>query len=361
MRPEQNIGGDLIRKAKWAFTTRRVTRSDIATVRQELSDARPGDLVLGRVTRIGSHKRIQLPCGRPSQLYPGDLVVMTCGARYATDQFEGVAEIPRQGAQMLAGGGVLGRMRAQNGRMSNPTQVLPLGLLANRRDRICNTADYVLPGLPEQTDIVTIGVIGAAMNAGKTTSVAGLVHGLKRSGYRVAAIKATGTGAFGDYNAYWDAGADFVADFLDAGMVSTYLEPLPRIIDGTGRLLAHAKAQGCDVAIVELADGILQRETAALLGDAKFRSWFGGWVYAASDAMSALGCMPALAGLGLSPAVLTGKLTASPLAVEEVRAHTDTPVATLDDLMDPALAAALLNRISNSARHSRTPQGIAAA
>ena len=50
----------------------------------------------------------------------------------------------------------------------------------------------------------------------------------------VAALKATGTGAFGDFNAYTDAGAGYVADFTDVGMVSTYRQPLSRIEAGLG-------------------------------------------------------------------------------------------------------------------------------
>lgn len=358
---DRMTGIQIPEQAKWAYTTRRVVRSKIAGIERSLDGAQPGDLILGRITRIGSHKRLQLSTGRPSRLYPGDLVVVACGARYATDQFEGIAELPDCGAQMLAGGGLVGRMRTRNDRMANPTEVLPLGILTDRHGQVRNTMDFSLPDLPDETGVPTIGVVGAAMNAGKTTSVACLVRGLAHSGHRVAAIKATGTGAFGDYNAYFDAGAHFVADFVDAGMASTYLEPLPRITAGTERLLAHARAHGCTVAIVELADGILQRETAALLHDARFRQQFHGWIYAASDAMSAMGCMSTLTELGLSPDVLTGKLTASPLAVEEVRAHLDIPVATSGDLMDPALATALVNRMTVRDKKLSNLTGVAAA
>ncbi|WVJ71404.1 hypothetical protein FLP41_03630 (plasmid) [Paracoccus marcusii] len=64
------------------------------------------------------------------------------------------------------------------------------------------------------------------MNSGKTLATAQLALGLRRAGYRVAALKGTGTGAFGDLNEYADTGAHLVADFTDAGMVTTYQEPL---------------------------------------------------------------------------------------------------------------------------------------
>jgi hypothetical protein len=48
---------------------------------------RAGDLVFGEIIKIGQHKSIQLAQGRASQAYPGDLVVLACGDRYAPDQF----------------------------------------------------------------------------------------------------------------------------------------------------------------------------------------------------------------------------------------------------------------------------------
>ena len=53
--------------AKWAFSTRRVRRDDVVGLTDTLEDAVSGDLVLGRVETIGSHKRLQLTSGRVSE------------------------------------------------------------------------------------------------------------------------------------------------------------------------------------------------------------------------------------------------------------------------------------------------------
>ena len=63
--------------------------------------ARPGDLVLAHVEKIGQHRRVQLSSGRPSLIFPGDAVVLACGARYAPDQFEGLAEIRATSARWI--------------------------------------------------------------------------------------------------------------------------------------------------------------------------------------------------------------------------------------------------------------------
>lgn len=329
-------------QAKWAFSTRRVARQDAVSLLDMLSYATSGDLVLGRVERIGSHKKIQLAQGRASELYVGDLVVLACGDRYAPDQFEGLAELDPEGADMLAGGGVLGRMRHRHAKMSAPTRVIPLGLLANASGKAINLADYALEKVTRPDGLKVVGVVGASMNSGKTTAVAGLAHGLSRAGYQVAAIKATGTGAFGDFNAFVDTGARYVADFTDAGMVSTYRQPLARIEAGLDTLLAHAKRDGCDIAVVELADGVFQKETADLLKKPQVRSGFAGMVFAAPDALAAAGGCAALRAMGVEPAALTGMVSCSPLGAAEAEAATGVQVVTRSALCDPAQANALV-------------------
>lgn len=334
--------GSLAAQAKWAFTTRRVRRDEAVNLLPDPDAARPGDLVLCRVAQIGSHKKLQLAHGRASLLYPGDLVVLACGARYAPDQFEGVARLDREGADLLASGGVVGRMRHRHAAVARPTGLLPLGLLGDAQGQPLNLARYALPSIGLPAALPMIGVVGASMNAGKTTAMAALVHGLTRAGWRVAALKATGTGAFGDVQAYEDAGAAFVGDFTDAGMVSTYREPLSRIETGLATLRGHAAAQGCDIAVVEFADGVYQPETAALLADARLRALFHGFVYAAADALAMAGGCAVLRGMGITPLATTGLVTRSPLACQEARAATGLSPWRLDALCDPAQVGALL-------------------
>jgi hypothetical protein len=346
--------------AKWAFSTRRVTRSDAVAIDGAVESAKPGDVVLARVELIGSHKRLQLATGRGSELYVGDLVVLACGARYAPDQYEGFAELRRTGADMLASGGIIGQMRCKSVRMSQPTRLAPLGLVCGRKGTPLNTADYAVPMRRDSPGVPVIAAIGTSMNAGKTTAVASLVHGLTRAGFRVAAIKATGTGAFGDYNAYVDAGACHVSDFVDAGMVSTYREPIERIEAAMNTLLCCAADSGCDVAVVELADGLFQTETAALLRAAHIRDRFSGVVFAAPDAASAIGGCATLRSIAIEPTVVTGLISCSPLAMREAEAVTGLEVADRETLCDPAFAGALFARLHTS-RSSRQRAADAAA
>lgn len=335
-------------QAKWAFSARRIPRDLVAGLDPDPAAARAGDLLLGLVASVGQHGRIQLAEGRPSTLYRGDLIVMPCGARYAPDQFEGLAEIDVHGCDMLAGGGCLGRMVWRHDRMKAPTRVMPLGRLTDAKGQVLRTGDFALPEPARPSTIPLIVVIGTSMNSGKTTATVALTHGLTRAGWSVAALKGTGTGSFGDINDYADAGAAFVGDFTDAGMVTTYLEPLSRVKAGIGLLLAEAERRGASVAVMEIADGIFQKETAALLADPDFVSRMAGCVFACGDAVAAAGGVAALAAKGLRPLCLTGMLSCSPMASAEAEAMTGVAVVTRGDLMDPAVASGLLARAQAS-------------
>lgn len=327
--------------AKWAFTTRRVQRDDVHGLAPLSSEARSGDLLLCRIRSVHQHRRIQLACGRPAESYPGDLVVLCLGDRYAPDQFMGRAAIAPESMDLLAGGGIAGLVEAAHHRMSSPTELEPLGLLVDRHGQIINIDRYALPQRSVPTDITVLGVFGASMNAGKTTAAAGLAHGLQAAGLRVAGIKATGTGAFGDYNAFADASIA-VTDFTDAGMASTYRMPLERIEQGFASLLGHAAEQGAQVAVVEIADGVLQQETAAILQDSSMIQRLDGMLFAAPDALGALGGIGVMAQSGHRPFALAGMLSLSALATREAEAATGLPVLTREQLCDADTIMALV-------------------
>ena len=332
----------LFANAHWCFAARRVEQDDAVNLHQDYSGVRPGDLILARVLEIGQHRGIQLRSGRRATLFPGDLVVMPCGARYAPDQFEGLAEIDPSGTDMLAGGGCLGRMRHRNERVRPATRVLPLGCVAGADGKTLNLESYTIRADVSRSRVPLIAVVGTSMNSGKTLATAKLSHGLRLAGLRVGAIKATGTGSFGDYHQYLDSGAHYVADFSDAGMATTYLTPIERIKAGIWSLLNGAEEAGCDVVVMEIADGLLQKETAALLKDEELRERLSGLVFACGDAVAAKGGASLLEALGHRITVMTGMLSCSPMASQEAADATGLRVLTKTELAEPSEALAVL-------------------
>lgn len=325
-------------RAKWAFTTRRVCRADAVAMTADLAGAAAGDLLLCEVTGIGQHKKVQLADRRTSQLFPGDLVVLCLGDRYAPDQFHASARVDGETLDLVAGGGVAGRVDAAHAFMDEPTKLRPAGRLLGRDGAALNVARYALSALPLDNTLTVIGVFGASMNSGKTTAAASLARGIARAGYAVVGVKATGTGAFGDYNAFADAGVE-VLDFTDVGMATTYRMPMERIERGFDTLIATAAAGGADVAVVEFADGVFQQETRAILSGGPIRDRLDGLLFAAPDALSALGGAIVLERHGLRPFAISGMVSCSPLASAEAAEAVGLPILSREDLWDPAVIA----------------------
>lgn len=324
--------------AKWAFTTRRVNREDVRGLSSDFANAKAGDLLLCEIAEIGHHKKIQLAERRASQSYPGDLVVLCLGDRYAPDQFLATAIIDDDLIDLAAGGGVAGRIDSAHDFMNEPTRLKPLGMLTGAQGQVLNVADYALPTLPANDDVTVIGVFGASMNSGKTTAASSLAHGLLRAGYNTAGVKATGTGAFGDFNSFEDGGAP-VTDFTDVGMATTYRMPLERIETGFDTLVATAAARGAEVVVVEIADGVFQQETRAILKSSRIRDRLDGILFAAPDALGALGGVTVLDRVGLAPFALSGMVSCSPLAAAEAAEVTGLPILSREDLWSPETIA----------------------
>jgi molybdopterin-guanine dinucleotide biosynthesis protein len=335
-------------QAKWAFTTRHVDRRDVQAVQGLATTGRAGDLMLAEVVQLGQHDGVQLESGRRAQLYVGDRIVVCLGDRYAPDQFEGVAQLRDGACELLAGGGVAGIVRQRHGRMRSATHLRVIGWLLDGNGQALNIERYAL-ALPEaQTPQVPVIVVsGSSMNAGKTTACASLIHGLARAGRRVGAVKVTGTGSFGDVQSYADAGAAEVLDFTDGGLASTYRVGSAVIEQLSLRLIGELQRRRCDVVVVEVADGLFQQETAALLASRRWSGALRQAVFAAADAMGAVAGVQRLRQLGWQVQAFTGLVTASPLAAAEAAAALcatgqTVPCLTREELRCPVHAQRLL-------------------
>ncbi len=336
-----------IKSAKRAFSTRNVPFDLLAL--DLIDDRAPvaGDLVLARVDGIGSHQRIELPCGRKAQLFVGDEILLAYGNRYAPDQYEAYVPEDLSPCHMVAAGGVAGRAECWHDKLAGPTAISPIGLVArNAPDgtrQPVNLADHaLLRQLPLGRQPALFAVFGTAMNAGKTTTAAGLVKGLAAAGLTVGALKITGTAAGGDLWLMKDSGAQWALDFTDAGFATTFGADPAAILRGADNLIETLGARGCDAVVLEIADGLLQTETAAIAAERAFTARLTGTFFAAGDAMGAVDGAAKLAAHGHRLLGVSGAMTRSPLAIREARAATGLPVLTLGELMDPTVAISFL-------------------
>jgi hypothetical protein len=316
-----------ISQAKWAYTTRRINQQQKFTLLHGKLAPLPGDLVLARVDELGQHKRLELVSSRRASLFEGDEIVVAYGNRYAPDQFEGIVPDHLGPCRLVAAGGVAARLLNRHDRIRTATRITPLGLLADKDGHRINLSSARLPKAEQiSPGPLVLVVAGTAMNSGKTTACANLVKGFVRQDIKVAAAKFTGTGAGSDYRALVDAGADPVFDFIDAGYVSTYRVNRDALLDIALTLGTEMCTAQPDIIVVEIADGLLQRETAQLFGTPAFTDWIDGVIFAAGDALGAQAGISWFMARQLPVFAITGVLTSSPLACREAEGVCGLPV-----------------------------------
>lgn len=299
-----------------------------------------GDVAVFEVLEIGKHSSIQLETKRNATIIEGDYIMAAFANRYATEQFEGyVPDEPTEILDILGAGGAIGIVKSKNAAFEHiePTKIRLVGYAINGTGKPINSKNYKVKRVPF-TGVVpnnakVILSIGSTMDSGKTTSAAFLARGLKTTGKKVAFIKLTGTSYTKDKDLVFDCGADITLDFTDAGFPSTYLCDKPELLDLYQTLLEMLAPENPDYIVMEIADGIVQRETDFLLRDEAFMKTISSIVFSCGDSLAAFFGINHLTKLGIAPVALSGKFTMSPLLIKEVQANSDIPVYTIDELM----------------------------
>ena len=349
-----------IQNASWAFTTRRVSRDAVKALLPPEGTPCPGDLVLASVDYLGQHPGLQLPSGRRKQLFPGDEIVVAYGNRYASNQFESVVPETLGPCHLVAGGGIASRAVSWHVNMKKgPTHITPIDLLGDADNRRINLRDHALSPISTlDTPVpVTIAVVGTGMDSGKTQSCAYLVRGLLAAGLRVGYAKITGTGAGGDFWLLKDAGASPVLDFTDAGMATTYMISLEQLDSLLMTLMGHIARENVDAMVLEVADGVFQQETSALLQSPVFASLVSGILMASQDSMGASAGVNFLRKHAKPPVVaISGIISAAPLQIRETVTALHLPVYDREGLATPENAMKILA----DAQHSQVRETAAA-
>ncbi|MGE9807944.1 DUF1611 domain-containing protein [Janibacter sp. G1551] len=352
-----------LRRARTAYTTRFVSSAIAASAdgyRIEFGAdvvPRAGDVVLARVVEIGKHTRLESPVSRRQLLFPGTEILVAYGDRYAPDQF--LAHVPDSLApcHLVAGGGVAGLVTEQHVSIDAATAIEPIGLLADAHGRV--TLDRFAPMGSATHHLATsastattstataslppvVAVLGSSMNSGKSTVLASLVNGFSNAGLRVAAGKATGTGAGNDPNQFRDAGASPVLDFTDFGHATTFRVGHERIVEILRAMVLELAAGAPDVVVIEIADGVYQEDTRRLLEDPVFAEHVDQVLFAAQDALGAVAGLQVLDAAKVATVAVSGVLTSSPLATREAAGVLGVPVIDTYALREPEVALTLL-------------------
>lgn len=292
---------------------------------------RAGDVAAVRVNEIGNHERLTLADNKHMRIYAGDHLLGVFGNRYATAAFEGeVCGV--DSLSILTAGGMIGTVKSRHKNAATPTLVSFLGFLTGPQGQRVNLIELNfrrISTLPRPQNLIV--VVGTGMNSGKTTSSVKLIKGLSNAGLNVAACKLTGSVSHRDQDEMTSASAGFVTDFSDYGFPSTYLISREDLLALFYTMTAAAQKINPDVIVMEIADGLLQRETAMLLQEDSFRNMVAGLVLTAESAPSAIYATEALQKQGFKIVAVSGVLTSAPLAVREFQRFSAVPVGSSAD------------------------------
>ncbi len=320
---ELAAGGDV----KWSWACRSIDEAPASVLSRDMGTPRVGDVAAVRVKAIGHHTRVTTVKDGKQRLYLGDIMIGVFGNRYATDALEGEV-VGLDDLHMLTDAGMIGTVRSRHTSTRRPTDLEFLGFLPGENGSRLNLKSRLFrPARPSRSCRNVLLVVGTGMNTGKTTTGSRLVKALLRRGLRVAVAKLTGSVCQNDWCEWGATGAVDVRDFSDHGFPSTSRASETELVTLFETLLAASEPVGPDIVVMEVADGILQRETRMLLSSEAVRRRVGGAVLAASCSSSALFGITQLGGLGHEVIAVSGLVTNSPLFVKEFSAISSIPVS----------------------------------
>lgn len=345
-------------RVKWGYSTARLPfrpgDAGHESIRLDDEPPRPGDVLIAEVMSIGRHTRIDTPSRTKSKLFEGDHIGVVFAPRYATRQFQAIVPADLSEVHLVCAGGVCGRVVGQPDDMNGATVIRPVGYLTahGRRVRMPDHSIKKLPYVPGRTEV--IAVVGSSMDSGKTTAAYSLAHGLKLAGLRVGAAKITGTASAKDPMLFVDAGAEPVLDFTDLGLGSTAGLSRDEIREALETLLGSLQGAGVDVAVIEIADGIVQTETRYAL-ELMAKMSISGILFTCSDAVAVAGGVARVESYGHDILAVSGTCTRSPLAIVEAQNETTRAVLSKEELMVPEAAKGILRRAQDLRRKKSEP------
>jgi len=291
-----------------------------------------GDLVYGTIDSIGQHSSLENASGRIHMIHDGTKAIFVFGNRYAPDFYEGLvpSEMTDE-VNLLARSGVVGIVKTKNSMIKDPTKVKISGYVCDEKGDVLNTRDFPIikprNTIKKEPRSRMILVCGTSMNSGKSMAAAACCWALTAIGYNVRASKVTGTASLKDILLMNDAGANRYADFTYLGYPSTYLLAKQELLGIFNQLDLKYANNPKNFWVVELADGVIQRETAMLLGSPEVVSRIHRLIFCASDAFGAIGGLRTLKEkFNLIPDAVSGICSSSPLHTRELSEFTNIPV-----------------------------------
>ncbi|TNE90188.1 MAG: hypothetical protein EP330_09015 [Deltaproteobacteria bacterium] len=312
----------------------------------------PGTVVAVRVLdekRV--YNKLEDVHGRMMTVHKGDVIAGVLGNRQALHGYSGhVPETVKPGdvLHLLNLGGVIGLATSANPQVGPPARVEVLGAVQTFPElgRRVGRPASINPGIVQPADVLgelppSIWLVGTSMNSGKTRAACSAVREAVRAGFTVGVAKLTGVALKSDVLGMIDHGATHAVTFADAGLPSTCGAEVLAVARGC---LNHLAAQGANLLVVELGDGLLGNYGVRdLLAAPDLKASIGALALCANDPVGAFGGKVILEGMGLKADVLTGPATDNSAGTESVGGLGMTAVNAVQE--SEAFGAALLGAL----------------
>ena len=218
-----------------------------------------GDYVVGEVASPPNRlSRIELGNGRMVEIVEGDMIVGAFGVRYATLEMVGGWQAIGRNRMMeaLTGAGLFGKATSRSTLLPSPPSLVYKGHVLTSEKK-ATMLDYAPQDPEREFDLPVVLLVGTSMSAGKTTSAKVIVHLLREAGLVVVGAKLTGAGRYRDILAMQDAGADYIFDYVDAGLPSTVVSER-EYRHALRNLLSRMGAVEADVVVAEVGASPLE-------------------------------------------------------------------------------------------------------
>jgi hypothetical protein len=273
------------------------TQDEIEIIPIDKKDWKIGQYVACKVVAPPGTLRVELKCGRMAEIAEGDILVGAFGDRFATLEATGsYTEIGDDNRmQLLTSAGIFGKVTSISSFIPNLIELEYLGNV-HRDNKPISMKDYTSKKEYPAFNTPVVLIVGTSMSAGKTTAAKIVIRQLRLAGLKVIAGKITGAGRYRDTLGMYDAGAEFVVDFVDAGLPSTIV-PANDYIKALHIMLGEIQDKKGDVVVIEIGASPMEPYNGSIAIKyinqfVKFRILCASDPYAVYGVMKAFGSKP---------------------------------------------------------------------
>ena len=262
---------------------------------------RIGDLVLGSVVPPAGRSITVLDSDRNAHSVSGpQRVVAVLGPRDSSTHV--CARIPDGGLEVREGtevhwvageSGIVGCLEREPPTNSihaveTAARFVCDGLIFDAGNRAVNIRQFTVAPPPRVVETPILLVAATSSESGKTVLSGEIIQRLADAGLRIGALKVTGTGGVLDSLHHRRSGAMAVLDFVDAGMITSYVdsEAFRRRIP---LIFRQVQSSGIDLIVAELGGDLLAGNNPAVfrIGELMDRAIM--LIVISNDALAALG------------------------------------------------------------------------